>query len=261
LLSHVRTVSYSRLQVQGLHHCGLSCSNALLPTKSIIVVDPTPGTPPIICGVVLDSVGSVDHDRRPFGIPRLCSHSGCIGSGSMSWPSVRFGPHKIKIIKSIRSHSGGPLGTILTTHSWELKSFNALPLRRTTWYCCSYHSLLGFARFPRHRRPVLVGSRYLGISSRGLVLSVLPTPTDLYHSHVVPVAGCNYHGPFVPLLIHSFHSSRGLLSTRLDSHGLLMVFPHVACCPLDCWTPTDYIRSYYSRGPLSVLPTPTDSSC
>jgi hypothetical protein len=40
----------------------------------------------------------------------------------MSWPSIRFGPHKIKIIKSIRSHSGGPLGTIPTAHSWELNT-------------------------------------------------------------------------------------------------------------------------------------------
>jgi hypothetical protein len=32
---------------------------SLLPTKSIIVVDPTPGTPPIFCGVALGSVGSI----------------------------------------------------------------------------------------------------------------------------------------------------------------------------------------------------------
>jgi hypothetical protein len=41
----------------------------------------------------------------------------------MSWPSIRFGPHKIRtIIFSIRSHSGGSLGTNLTTHSWELNT-------------------------------------------------------------------------------------------------------------------------------------------
>jgi hypothetical protein len=39
-----------------------------------------------------------------------------------------------------------------------LKSFNALPLRRTTWYYHSYHSLLGFlhALFPGFGRSLLV---------------------------------------------------------------------------------------------------------
>jgi hypothetical protein len=95
----------------------------------------------------------------------------------------------------------------LTPGNSILKSFNALPLWRTTWHHC--HSLLGFScSLPRYCRPVLVfhvvhvnpdyhGLRiilaWLVVHSIGLprthvilaclpftwlVLSVLPTPTD-----------------------------------------------------------------------------------
>jgi hypothetical protein len=59
--------------------------------------------------------------------------------------------------------------------------------------------------------------------------------TDLYHSHVVPVARCNYHGLFV----HSFHvACRPLDRTPTDYQfisfvGSLFTWPHVDCS-IDC---------------------------
>jgi hypothetical protein len=143
------------------------------------------------------SVSAVDRDRRPFGLPRLCSHSGCIGSGSMSWPFVRLGPHKITtIIFSIRSRSGGPQ---YSNHSMHSHSGGPLGTH-------SYRSLLGFAC--SHTSPasspgpccllVVILSRGLGIFSRGLVLSALDS-----------------HGL-------SSLDSRGPLSILIGLHGLLL---------------------------------------
>jgi hypothetical protein len=68
-VSHHLTTYGCRFKVITNLFVGLSCIHSLLPTKSI------------------DSAE-------------------CIGSSdSMSWPFIRSGPHKIKIIKSIRSHS------------------------------------------------------------------------------------------------------------------------------------------------------------
>jgi hypothetical protein len=107
-------------------------------------------------------------------------------------------------IHSMRSHSGGPLGT----HS--------------------YHSLLGFAcSLLRHRRPVLVGSRCLVIS-RGPCCS-LQLPRTL--CSFVRFTWLDSHGLFS--LIHSSGPSGSCSTPRF------ILFTWLVDRPLD-WTPTDY---------------------
>jgi hypothetical protein len=129
------------------------------------------------------------------------------------------------IIISIRSHFGGPLGTILLTahswelntqivqytptpedhlvllltiHSWELKSsrivvvhrtgssqINALPLRRTSWHHHSYHSLLGFMH-----------ALFPGIGRSLLVLVIALSRLSFTWSLSIPTTTDSYH--FVP---------------------------------------------------------------
>jgi hypothetical protein len=95
----------------------------------------------------------------------------------------------------MRSHSGGPLGPIiLTIHSWDSR-------------------MLSFPASSAGPCWILL-SHCLGIFSRGLVLLVLPTPTDSYHSHVVPIACYDYHGLFGSCsLIHSSRRPMPIVST------------------------------------------------
>jgi hypothetical protein len=144
-----------------------------------------------------------------------------------------------------------------------LKSFNALPLWRTTWHCC-----LPFTpgiRMLSWRRPVLVtlaGPCCWLLLSRSLSWHHLVVPVVFTTPQFVHVASCpldwtprTLHSSCILLsmthwcsihlactavgssdshgllLVHSYCSSgctaiyshsRGLLSTRLDSHGLLV---------------------------------------
>jgi hypothetical protein len=107
----------------------------------------------------------------------------------------------------------------LTPGNSILKSFNALPLRRTTWYCCLPFTTPGIRvlSFPRHPRPVLVGSCYLVVSA---TFHMVYVDRD-YHRLLVSFS----RGPCCSLqlprtLCFTWLDSHGLLSSRVASHPL-----------------------------------------
>jgi hypothetical protein len=156
---------------------------------------------------------------------------------------------------SIRSHSRGPLGTILTAHSWELNTLTspASPAG-PCWFLLSHCYLGVHSRGPLSVQIGLHGL-FLVRSSRGLA-----STDSCYNSHLVPVARCNYHR----LLLHGNMERSGLLLLFLyaftslvdhpfdsDSHGLSIHSLFTWLVVHSIGLPRT-IDSYCSSGPLGI---------
>jgi hypothetical protein len=121
-----------------------------------------------------------------------------------------------------------------------LKSFNALPLRRTTWHCC--HSLLGFAC----SHTALAGpcclllSRCLGIHSCGLLSIPIGLPRTF------------------GLLVCSVQQSQWLLFAtpqfiQVSGQQLCVgIYSRGSCCRLFQLPRTLIVRSTHSGSPCGV---------
>jgi hypothetical protein len=132
-------------------------------------------------------------------------------------PPRALDPHGPLHTRSVPTPEDHLVPLPFTPGSSILKSFNALPLRRTTR--CSFLPFTpGFAC----SCTVLSTGSLLVLVVFSCGPMSIATAMDyrfVRFIHVVPVARCNYHGLFVHL-----SCSRGFfLSTRLDSHGLYSV--------------------------------------
>jgi hypothetical protein len=101
---------------------------------------------------------------------------------------------------SIRPHSGGPLGTILTIHSWELNTqiVQCTPTALAGLYCSSYHVARTVGSSDFHGLICIISSRGFlstqfmdshGLRSTGLVLPYWRSFVVVSPTGSVPIVG------------------------------------------------------------------------